>query len=159
MSAAVTGPLRERFDALRRQYPPDMSPSLVLPLLHCVQEEKGYLTEGDALSVAEYLGVPAVQVVEVMRWYSMFRQAPRGRHVIKMCRNISCALRGAEDLIEHLRARLGIEVGETTPDGRFTLETVECLASCGTAPAMQVNDTYHERLDRTRLDAILEGLG
>jgi NADH-quinone oxidoreductase subunit E len=155
----VTGPLRERFDALRRQYPPDMSPSLVLPLLHCVQEEKGYLTEGDALSVAEYLGVPAVQVVEVMRWYSMFRQAPRGRHVIKMCRNISCALRGAEDLIEHLRARLGIEVGETTPDGRFTLETVECLASCGTAPAMQVNDTYHERLDRTRLDAILEGLG
>lgn len=159
MSAAVTGPLRERFDALRRQYPPDMSPSLVLPLLHCVQEEKGYLTEGDASSVAEYLGVPAVQVVEVMRWYSMFRQAPRGRHVIKMCRNISCALRGAEDLIEHLRARLGIEVGETTPDGRFTLETVECLASCGTAPAMQVNDTYHERLDRTRLDAILEGLG
>jgi len=97
-------------------------------------------------------------VQEALRWYTMFHQAPQGRHVIKVCRNIACALRGAEDLITHLQKSLGIALGQTTADGRFTLQTVECLASCGTAPAMQVNDTYHECLNATKLDTILKEL-
>jgi NADH-quinone oxidoreductase subunit E len=87
----------------------------------------------------------------------LYRQ-PVGRHVIKVCRNIACSLLGAERLLEHLKTKLGIGEGETTADGRFTLLTVECLASCGTAPAMQVNDTYHERLNEAEIDRILQGL-
>jgi NADH-quinone oxidoreductase subunit E len=113
------------------------------------------LTEEDAVMIAEYLDVPPMQVLEALRWYTMFEQAPQGRHVLKVCRNIACALRGSDDLLVHLQRTLGIAVGETTPDGRFTLRTVECLASCGTAPAMQVNDTYHECLDVAGVDRIL----
>lgn len=144
-----------QFDALRAGYPEEATPSLVLPLLHCVQERNGWVSEGDALMIAHYLGVPAMQVEEAATWYSMFRRAPAGRHVVKVCRNIACSLRGAESVIAHLEAKLGIKVGETTPDGRFTLQTVECLASCGTAPAMQLNDTYHEQLTAERIDEIL----
>ncbi len=154
----LTAQLAEKFDALRRLYPAEMAPSLVLPLLHCMQEDKGFVTEDDALCIAQYLGVPPIQVVEARSWYSMFRQQPGGRYVLKVCRNISCSLRGAEQVVSHLEQRLGIRVGETTPDGRFTLETVECLASCGTAPAMQINDTYHEQLDAAMIDRILEDL-
>lgn len=147
--------LRAQFDALRAGYPAEAASSLVLPLLHCVQEKHGWVSEGDALMIAHYLGVPAMQVEEAASWYSMFRRAPAGRHIVKVCRNIACSLRGAESMIAHLESRLGIRVGETTSDGRFTLQTVECLASCGTAPAMQVNDTYHEQLTAERIDAIL----
>lgn len=153
----MTG-LTEKFDELRRMYPSEMTASLVLPLLHCMQEEKGHLTESDAVYVADYLGLPAMQVVEVLTWYTMFRRKALGRHVIKVCRNISCSLRGAERLIDYLQAKLGVAVGETTADGRFTLLLVECLASCGTAPAMQVNDTYHEKLDEHKIDQVLQEL-
>ena len=88
----------------------------------------------------------------------MFEREPCGRYVLKLCRNIACALRGSERLIAHLEHKLGIRVGETTADGRFTLQTVECLASCGTAPAMQLNRTYHEQLDEGKLDGLLEAL-
>jgi NADH-quinone oxidoreductase subunit E len=157
MSSVPAG-LRERFDALRAQYPAEMNASLVLPLLHCAQEDKGWVGEDDAVMIADYLGLPAMQVQEALRWYTMFKQAPTGQHVIKICRNIACALRGAEDLITHLQRTLGITVGQTTADGRFTLQTVECLASCGTAPAMQINDTYHECLDEAKIDRIIGDL-
>ena len=147
-----------RFDALRREYPPEMAPSRVLPLLHCVQDAQGHVTEADAVAIAGYLGMPPIQVVEALTWYSMFEREPTGRHVIRVCRNIACSLRGAEGIIAHLEQRLGIRVGETTPDGRFTLQTVECLASCGTSPAMQVGRTYHEHLDVTKVDQILKVL-
>ncbi|WP_298269985.1 NADH-quinone oxidoreductase subunit NuoE [Geobacter sp.] len=150
--------LNERFDRLRAAYPAEMASSLVLPLLHLMQQEKGHLTESDALHIADYLGVPAMQVKEALTWYTMFHRRPVGRHVIKVCRNIACSLMGAERLLGHLTARLGIGEGETTADGRFTLLAVECLASCGTAPAMQVNDTYHEGLTEEKIDRILEEL-
>ena len=158
MNAHFPPALLEQFDALRRQYPPEMKTSLVLPLLHCVQDAQGFVTEADAAAIADYIGMPAIQVVEALSWYSMFDREPQGRYVIKVCRNIACSLRGSERVVAHLSRRLGIEVGQTTPDGRFTLETVECLASCGTAPAMQVNRTYHEQLDEAKLDRILETL-
>ena len=158
MSTAFTPALLVRFDALRSQYPPEMKTSLVLPLLHCVQDEQGFVTEADAVRIAEYIGMPAIQVVEALTWYTMFDREPQGRYVIKVCRNIACSLRGSENVLAHLQQKLGIGVGETTADGRFTLKTVECLASCGTAPAMQVNRTYHEQLDAAKLDRILESL-
>lgn len=158
MNTHFTPALLEQFDALRRQYPPEMNTSLVLPLLHCVQDANGFVTEADAHAIAIYLRMPSIQVVEALTWYSMFDREPQGRYVIKVCRNIACSLRGSERIVAHLQQRLGIDVGETTPDGRFTLKTVECLASCGTAPAMQVNRTYHEQLDEAKLDAILESL-
>ena len=156
--APLTAALREKFDALRRDYPPEMKTSLVLPLLHCVQEENGHVTERDAVAIAGYIGMPAIRVVEALTWYSMFDREPQGRYVIRVCRNIACSLRGADDIIGLLQRKLGIGVGETTADGRFTLKTVECIASCGTAPAMQVNRTYHENLDEAALDRILKEL-
>ena len=158
MTTVFPPALLAKFDALRSQYPPEMKTSLVLPLLHCVQDENGYVTEADAHAIAGYIGMPAIQVVEALTWYTMFDREPQGRYVIKVCRNIACSLRGSEQVLAHLQQRLGIGAGETTPDGRFTLKTVECLASCGTAPAMQVNRTYHEQLDAAKLDRILESL-
>ena len=158
MSVTLPPALLAQFDALRRQYPPEMKTSLVLPLLHCVQDAHGHVTEADAVAIAAYIGMPAIQVIEALTWYSMFDREPQGRYVIKVCRNIACSLRGSERMVAHLQRKLGIGVDETTPDGRFTLRTVECLASCGTAPAMQVNRTYHEQLDEAKLDRILESL-
>jgi NADH-quinone oxidoreductase subunit E len=158
VTEGFTPALLAQFDALRSQYPPEMKTSLVLPLLHCVQDARGFVTEADAVRIAEYIGMPAIQVIEALTWYTMFDREPQGRYVIKVCRNIACSLRGAENVLAHLQSRLGIGVGETTTDGRFTLKTVECLASCGTAPAMQVNRTYHEQLDAAKLDRILESL-
>jgi len=150
--------LTDKFDLLRSTYPAEMASSLVLPLLHLMQQEKGHLTESDARFIADYLGVPVMQVQEALCWYTMFHRQPTGRHVIKVCRNIACSLLGAERLLEYLKAKLGVAEGETTADGRFTLLTVECLAACGTAPAMQVNDTYHEQLSEAAIDRILEEL-
>ena len=150
--------IRDKFEELRSAYPAEMSASLVLPLLHFAQHQKGCVTKDDAAAIADCTGVPGIQVTEALTWYTMFRREPVGRHVIKVCRNISCSLRGAERLVDHLRERLGIEVGETSADGRFTLLTVECLASCGTAPAMQIGDTYHENLDEAAVDRIIAGL-
>lgn len=158
MTVALTPEMRAQFDALRATYPPEMATSLVLPLLHCVQDAQGHVTEDDAVMIAEYIGMPAMQVVEALTWYTMFERAPTGTYVIKLCRNIACSLRGSDRIVAHVKRTLGIDVGQTTPDGRFTLQTVECLASCGTAPAMQVNRTYHESLTEAKVDAILKEL-
>ncbi len=160
--AAAAAPLSPqtlaRFDAIRREYPVEMKTSMVMPLLYCIQAERGHLTEADAVTVAKFIGMPTMPVMEALSWYTMFNKAPQGRHVVKVCRNIACALRGSEDLIVHMSKTLGIQPGQTTPDGRITLQTVECLASCGTAPAMQINDTYHEQLDAATVDRILKDL-
>jgi NADH-quinone oxidoreductase subunit E len=150
--------VRKKFDELRPAYPAEMGASLVLPLLHFVQTENGYVTKDDTAAIADCTGVPDIQVTEALTWYTMFRRERCGRHVVKVCRNISCSLRGADRVVDHLRKRLGVDVGETSADGRFTLLTVECLASCGTAPAMQVGDTYHENLDEAKVDRILSEL-
>ena len=150
--------IARKFEELRLAYPAGMKASLVLPLLHFAQEERGWVSEEDASAIAECTGVAPIQVTEALSWYTMFRREKAGRHVIKVCRNISCSLRGAERLVDQLRDRLGIEVGETSADGRFTLITVECLASCGTAPAMQIGETYHENVDAAALERILAGL-
>lgn len=150
--------IQERFAQVRAQYPVEMTSSLVMPMLRIMLEEKKHLGESDAVFIADYLGLPAMQVKEALTWYTMFYRQPVGTHVIKVCRNIACSLMGAERIIDYLSRKLGIKPGETTPDGRYTLLLVECLASCGTAPVMQIDDTYHEQLTEAAIDQILKGL-
>jgi len=155
---ADTSGLLEQFDRLRGTYPPQMSASLVLPLLQIVQQRNGHVTPDDARFVADYAGVPPIQVTEALSWYTMLHRRPVGRHVVKVCRNIACALRGSERILAHVEKTLGIAPGGTTADGRCTFLAVECLASCGTAPVMQVDETYHEQLDEAKVDGVLEAL-
>ena len=146
------------FDALRRRFPEGFESSLVLPCLRRMQEERGYVADSDIDALVEYLGVPRIQIEEVLSFYTQFRRAPVGRCHIEACRNVSCSLRGAERLIAHLSAALGIRPGETTADGRFSLATAECVASCGTAPVVLVNGAYHEDMTEEKLDALIEAV-
>jgi len=146
------------FMAMRRRLPEGFGPSLVLPCLRRIQEDRGYIADADIDGLAAWLGVPRVQIEEVLSFYTQFRRTPAGRWHLQACRNLSCSMRGAEGVIAHLGRRLGIEPGQTTPDGRYTLSTVECLGSCGTAPVVMVNETYHEDMSPERLDALIESL-
>ena len=146
------------FMAMRRRLPEGFEPSLVLPCLRRIQEDRGHVADEDIDGLSAWLGVPRIQIEEVLSFYTQFRRAPVGRWHLQACRNISCSMRGAEGVIAHLERRLGIEPGQTTPDGRYTLSTVECLGSCGTAPVLMVNETYHEDMSPERLDALIESL-
>jgi NADH-quinone oxidoreductase subunit E len=146
------------FEALRARYPAGFESSLVLPCLRRVQEDRGFVADSDIGDLVEYLGVPRIQIEEVLSFYTQFRRKPIGRWHIQACRNVSCSLCGSDRIIEHLAKKLGIRPGQTTADGRFTLSTVECVASCGSAPVVLINETYHERVSPERLDALLEAL-
>ena len=146
------------FDAMKRRYPAGSESSLVLPCLHRIQADRGHIADEDIAALTDYLGVARVQIEEVIAHYSMFRRAPVGRFLVQACRNVSCSMRGAEGVIEHLGKRLGIQPGQTSADGRFTLGTVECLGSCGTAPVVMVNEAYHENMTPAKLDALIAEL-
>jgi NADH-quinone oxidoreductase E subunit len=148
---------RERMRSLAARYP--MSRSALLPALHIAQEEEGYLTPGGIETVAEVLNLTTDDVKSVATFYTMYYQRPHGRNVISVCTGISCYLRGCDQLMEHLKSRLGVQRGETTPDGSFTLEGMECLASCGTAPVLQVNGEFVENVTLDMADALLDELG
>ena len=150
--------LSPELDAFRARFPAGFESSLVLPCLRRVQEDRGYVGDADIDALVEYLGVPRIQIEEVLSFYTQFRREPVGRWHLQVCRNVSCSMRGAEAMLEHLGGRLGIAPGSTTADGRFTLSTVECLGSCGTAPVLMFNETYHEDMSPDRLDALIEGL-
>ena len=144
------------FDALRSRFPKGFDSSLVLPCLRRIQEDRGYVADEDIDALVEYLGVPRIQIEEVLSFYGQFRRAPVGRCHIEACRNLSCSLLGAERLIDHLSAKLGIKPGQTTADGQFSLATVECMASCGTAPMVVVNGKYLESMDAAKVDALID---
>ncbi|TVP87566.1 MAG: NADH-quinone oxidoreductase subunit E [Thioalkalivibrio sp.] len=146
------------FERMKRRLPPGHDATLLLPCLRRIQEDRGYIAGDDIDGLVAYLGVPRIQVEEVLSFYGMLRREPIGRWHLQVCHNVSCSMRGAERLLDHLSGRLGIQPGETTPDRRFTLSTVECLGSCGTAPVVMVNEAYHENLDAADLDALLERL-
>ena len=146
------------FEAWKKRYPEGFESSLTIPCLRRIQEERGYVSETDIDELVEYLGVPRIQVEEVLEFYTQFRRKPIGAFHLQVCHNVSCTMRGAERMIEHLHERLGIVAGQTTADGKFTLSRVECLGSCGTAPMMMVNDSYRENLTEANLDAMLEEL-
>ena len=146
------------FDRLRVRYPEGFESSLVLPCVRRIQEDRGYVSDQDVQELAEYLGVPQIQIEEVLSFYTMFRRRPIGRWHLQFCHNVSCSMNGAERILAHVEKKLGLQPGQTTPDGRFTLSVAECLGSCGTAPMMMVNEAYHENLDVAKVDALLEGL-
>ena len=130
----------------------------LLPVLHLAQDAFGYISLPLEEYIAGLFGITPAHVHEVVTFYTMFFQQPKGRHVISVCHNLSCHLLGAKTIIDHLKDRLGIEPGETTPDGKVTLLTVECLCACEQAPMMQVDDRYEGGLTPETVDRILEGL-
>ena len=139
------------------RYPEGRHKSALLPLLHIAQAEfDGWLSVPVMDKVAEFLNLQPIEVYEVASFYTMFHLEPVGKCLIEVCRTSSCWLRGANDIVTFLEHRLGIKEGETTPDGKFTLRTVECLGSCGTAPMLQIGEKYHENLTLEKVDQILE---
>ena len=146
------------FEKLRERFPAGFESSLVLPCLRRIQEDRGYVADSDIEELAVFLNVPQIQIEEVLSFYTQFRRKPIGRWHLQFCHNVSCSMNGAENVLAHVERKLGIKPGQTTPDGRYTLSTVECLGSCGTAPMMMVNDGYHENLTLTKLDELLQGL-
>ncbi len=151
---------RATIDAWLEKYPAEQRQSAVLCALQAAQEQNGGWVTRDLMdAVADYLGLLPVQVYEVGTFYSMIELEPVGRNMVALCTNISCMLCGAESLVEHVEKKLGIGLGETTPDGRITLKLEEeCLAACSGGPMMTVNGHYHERLTPEKVDAILDGL-
>lgn len=133
--------------------------AMLLAALYIAQERQGYLTQEAMERVAARLGLTPGQVFSTASFYTLFRTEPVGRFVVQVCNGLSCYLAdGAEKVVDYLSAKLGIRPGETSADGRFTLETVQCLASCGTAPALRINDQLYENLTPAGIDAILERL-
>jgi NADH-quinone oxidoreductase subunit E len=146
--------MREEIEAAAARYPDRRS--AIMPALMIAQKEHGHLPGPVLEDVAEILGVERVWVYELATFYTLFHTEPIGRFHLQLCDNVSCMLCGSEALLKHLETTLGIRKGETTPDGAFTLSTVECLGACEMAPVMQVGDDYHGNLDTARLDALLE---
>ena len=132
--------------------------SALLPVLNLAQEEFGYISEGVMERIAHLLDLTPPKVYEVLTFYTLLNQKPVGKYMIQLCRTLQCALAGSENILAHLQKRLEIVVGGTTADGLFTLKTVECLASCGTAPALQINGVFYENLTREKVDRILDEL-
>jgi NADH-quinone oxidoreductase subunit E len=150
---------KQAIDEWLKKFPENQRQSAVLYALTIVQDEnKGWLTESLMNAVAAYLGMSKIAVYEVATFYSLFDLKPVGKHKISVCTNISCALQDSEKILQYLKDRLNIDVGETTADGRFTLKAVECLAACGKAPVMQIGRRYHENLTPEKIDRILAEL-
>jgi NADH-quinone oxidoreductase subunit E len=151
---------RAQIDLWVAKFPPGRQRSATIAALRAAQEQNhGYLTSELINAVAEYLHLPPIQVYEIASFYSMFELSPCGRHHVSICTNISCMLRGAEDLVAHAERKLGIRLGESTPDGRILLKREEeCLAACTGAPMMMVDHVFHEHLTPEKVDRVLDEL-
>ena len=156
--------MRSIFSAEARQRIPDViarypeKRAALLPLLWMVQEEHGYVSEEAMTEIAQILGLTPPQVYQTISFYTMYNLKPIGRFHIQVCRSLMCALVGTEDLMRWIETKLDIKTGETTVDKQFTLKQVECLASCGTGPMMQINDDYYESLTEEKVSRILDDL-
>jgi NADH-quinone oxidoreductase subunit E len=146
----------KEYEEIVRRYP--KKEAAMLPVLNLAQQEFGYLGQEAIEYVAKIMGQPPARVDGVVSFYTMLNMKPVGRHHIQVCRTLPCALRGAEMVTSFIKKTLGIEAGQTTADGKFTLSEVECLASCGTAPMMQINDDYYENLSDEKVTEVLGSL-
>jgi NADH-quinone oxidoreductase subunit E len=160
MSVELSEHVREEIDHWVAKFPEDRKRSAIIGSLHAVQHENhGYLTAELMDAVADYLGLPNIQVYEVASFYSMFETKPVGRHHVSICTNISCMLRGSKEIVDHVESKLGIKTGESTADGRIYLKREEeCLAACTGAPMLMVDHVYHENLTPAAVDKILDEL-
>jgi len=160
VSYSLSDHVKQEIEHWKARFPEGRQRSAVLSALHAVQHENhGYLTAGQMNAVADYLELPTIQVYEVATFYSMFQTREVGRNEVAICTNVSCMLRGADDVVEHVENKLGIKLGESTSDGRiFLKKEEECVAACCGAPVMMVNHKYHENLSKDVIDDILDGL-
>ncbi len=149
----ITEQAKQRMRDLASRYP--VARSAVMPALYIAQQEEGYISQTALQAVAEAINMTVDDVESVATFYSMYHRQLPGKKIIKVCTSISCYLRNCDALVSHLEQRLGIKRGETTPDGNYTLLTVECLASCGTAPVLQVNDEFVENVTTDMADALV----
>ena len=156
MAFQLTPEREQELAEIFARYPNKMA--ACLPLLHLAQEQHGWVSDVVVTWVAEKLDVSTAHVFGVATFYSLYHTHPVGKHHVWVCRTLSCALHGADDIVKHCEKRLGIHVGETTADGAVTLHTAECLASCGTAPMMQIDREYHENLTLAKVDVLLDRL-
>lgn len=140
------------------RYPEGRQKSALLPLLHLMQEQEGWTSTEGMDYIARMLDIQPIEVYEVATFYTMYHVLPVGKHVIEYCRTGPCCLMGGDDVLAHLKQRLGIETGQTTVDGQFTLKEVECLAACGMGPVFQVREQYYTHLTNDRVDEIIDEL-
>ena len=155
MSAVLSADLRAGIERLAARYP--RKAAALLPVLHVVQNDRGFIGPDEEAEVAVLLGIGPIEVREVVTFYTMFRRRPVGRRVVQVCSNLSCTLMGGERILDYLKKKLAIGVGETTSDGRFTLTTVECLGACEQAPCLMIDFDYHGNLTEEKIVAILGG--
>ena len=160
MSYVLSEHVIKEIEHWKARFPEGRQRLAVISALHAVQHENhGYLTAEQMNAVADYLELPTIQVYEVATFYSMFQTREVGRNEVAICTNVSCMLRGSDDIVEHVENKLGIKLGESTPDGRvFLKKEEECIAACCGAPVMMVNHKYHENLSTEQVDEILDGL-
>lgn len=159
MTMTLSPEILKKIDVWIAKYPEDQRQSAVIPALHITQEAyDGSLTTELMDAVAAYLDMPNISVYEVATFYSMFELKPVGANKISICTNISCMLRGSEDIVAHLKNKLGVGLGETTEDGKFTLKEVECMGACGGAPMMELHKKYYENLTPEKVDEILDAI-
>jgi NADH-quinone oxidoreductase subunit E len=156
MSPALSDQTRKKIEEIAARYA--RKEAALLPVLHVIQNEVGFISSQEEKQVADLLGIRPIKVKEVVTFYTMINQEPLGKYHIQVCSNISCSLLGAESLIEHLKNKLEIEIGETTKDKKFSLSTVECLGACEQAPCMMINFDYYGNLDKKKIDKILDSL-
>ena len=156
MSPALTDQARKKIEEVVSRYP--SKEAAILPILHIVQREVGFISAEEEQLVSQLLGVKPIKVKEVVTFYTMFNQKEVGKYHIQICSNLSCSLMGTGDLIDYFQEKLGIRVGETTSDKRFTLTTVQCLGACEQAPCMMINLDYYGYLDKDKIDDILDNL-
>jgi NADH-quinone oxidoreductase subunit E len=154
MEKQLSNKFYEAMNKLEPRYP--NKKALILPALHEAQKEWGWLPKEVLAEIGEYIGVHAAQIREVASFYTMYNLNPVGKNHLRICTNVACCLRGADDLMNYAERKLGIKCGETTSDGMFTLSEEECLGACTTAPAMMANDDYVENLDINSLNAYIE---
>lgn len=146
--------IKNTINGIRSQFPTEQA--LLLPLLHEIQNELGWVSRESMKDAAEFLNLPVSKVREVASFYTMYKLEPQGKVDVQICTNISCWLNGADKLVACASKKLGVHAGETTADGKFTLSQVECLAACGTAPAMMINEDYHENLTEDSLLKLID---
>lgn len=161
MSFSVPSDLEKELDELLTHYPQKRSATLMF--LHAFQERYGFISKDAVEWIAAKLGLQPINVFELVTFYPMFRQKPAGKYVFKICRTLSCALGGSHELYQHLCAKFGFDPHahgvQTTPDGKFSVEFVECLASCGTPPVMMCNDDFYEQVTPEKADQIIAKYG
>ncbi len=160
MSYELSSNVIDEIENWKSKFPADKKRSVIISALHAVQHENhGFLTAEQMNAVAEYLDLPTIQIYEVATFYSMFQTKEVGRNEIAICTNISCMLRGADEIVNHVEDKLGIKIGESTKNGRvFLKQEEECIAACCGAPAMMVNHKYYENLTKEQVDKILDDL-